>query len=139
MAIENLEREDHLAGSTDRNFGLVMAAFFAILALWPLFQGGTVRGWAIAVAGAFAMLAFLRPQVLTGLNRGWMAFGNLLNHIVSPVALGVVFLLAVLPVGLILRLAGKDPLRLKRDPAAKSYWIPREPPGPDPQTLNNQF
>ena len=139
MAIENLERDDHLAGSTDRNFGLVMAGFFAIIGLWPLFQSGTVRGWAMAVAGVFAILAFLRPQALAGLNRAWMAFGNLLNRIVSPLALGVVFVLTVWPVGFLMRLAGKDPLRRRYDPAASSYWIPRQPPGPDPKTLNNQF
>ena len=68
-----------------------------------------------------------------------MKFGELLHRIVSPIALGIVFYLAVLPTGLLLRLFGKDPLRLKIDRGAASYWIKREPPGPTAESLNNQF
>lgn len=139
MAIENLERDEHLVGSTDRNFGFVMAAFLVIVGLWPLAFGGAVRAWALLPAVVFLIFALLRPQALSGLNRLWMRLGVLLNRIVSPLALGAVFFLTVLPIGVLMRLGGKDPLRLKYDPAAKSYWIPREPPGPDPQTLTNQF
>ncbi|MDK9723932.1 MAG: SxtJ family membrane protein [Sterolibacteriaceae bacterium MAG5] len=139
MAIENLEREEHLTGSTDRNFGFVIAAFLAIIGLWPLASGSGVRIWALLPAAAFLVLALLRPQALSGLNRLWMRLGVLLNRIVSPLALGAVFFLTVLPIGVLMRLGGKDPLRLRYDPAAKSYWVPREPPGPDPKTLVNQF
>lgn len=139
MAIENLEREEHLTGSTDRNFGFVMAAFLAIVGLWPLAFGGVVRVWALMPATVFLAFALLRPRALSGLNRLWMRLGVLLNRVVSPLALGAVFFLTVLPIGALMRLSGKDPLRLKYDPAAQSYWIPREPPGPDPQTLTNQF
>jgi hypothetical protein len=38
-----------------------------------------------------------------------------------------------------MRLFGKDPLRLKRDPAAATYWIERTPPGPKPESLGDQF
>ncbi|CAG0982103.1 hypothetical protein RHDC4_01957 [Rhodocyclaceae bacterium] len=139
MAIENLEREEHLTGSTDRNFGFVMSAFLAIVGLWPWASGGVVRVWALLPAAVFLIFALLRPKALSGLNRLWMRLGVLLNRIVSPVALGAVFFLTVVPIGAIMRLGGKDSLRLKYDAAAKSYWIPREPPGPDPQTLTNQF
>jgi hypothetical protein len=63
----------------------------------------------------------------------------LLHHIVSPVALALVFYLAIMPTGLVMRLFGKDFLRLKRDPQAKSYWIERTPPGPAPDSMKNQF
>lgn len=139
MAIENLEREEHLTGSTDRTFGFVIAAFLSIIGLWPLAFGGVARVWALLPAAVFLVFALLRPKALSGLNRLWMRLGLLLNRIVSPLALGAVFFLTVLPIGAIMRLSGKDPLRLKYDAAAKSYWIPREPPGPDPQTLTNQF
>jgi len=68
-----------------------------------------------------------------------MRVGLLLNHIVSPIALGIIFFSTVLPIGLLMRLMGKDVLRLKFDSKAETYWIDRTPPGPDPKTMNNQF
>ena len=76
---------------------------------------------------------------LSWMNREWMRFGLLLNRIVSPVAIGVVYYLTLVPMGLAMRACGKNPLRLSFDRGAASYWIPREPPGPDPLTMNNQF
>jgi hypothetical protein len=68
-----------------------------------------------------------------------MKFGEMLHRIVSPLALGIVFYFTVLPTGLLLRLFSNDPLRLRFDPTAKSYWIKREPPGPAAESLKNQF
>ena len=51
----------------------------------------------------------------------------------------MVFFTTVMPIGLLMRAVGKDPLRLRREPAAGSYWIAREPPGPEPDTMKNQF
>jgi hypothetical protein len=50
-----------------------------------------------------------------------------------------VFYLVVTPIGLLMRALKKDLLRLKLDPAAKSYWIVREPPAPKPQSMSKQF
>jgi len=63
----------------------------------------------------------------------------LLNRIVSPVATGVLFFVVFTPFALILRMAGKDLLRLRRDPRAASYWIERKPPGPPPESMVEQF
>jgi len=126
-------------GSSDRAFGLVFAAFFTIVALLPLWSGRPVRLWSIAAAAAFALLALAVPRALAPLNRAWTAFGDLLHRIVSPVALGILYYGVVTPTGLLMRLAGKDPLRLRFDPAARSYWIERRPPGPPPESLKDQF
>ena len=128
-----------IKGSSDRAFGLVFSTVFAISSLYPLLGGGSIRIWYLIVAGIFLLLALFFPSVLAPANRLWMKFGELLHRIVSPVALGIVFYAAVLPTGLILRLFGKDPLRLRLDPNAESYWIKREPPGPVAESLNNQF
>lgn len=139
MAHEDLSREQHIEGSSDRSFGVVFAVVFTIIAAWPLLQGGGLRIWAAAVAAAFALIAMLRPALLSRLNRLWLEFGLLLGKIVSPIALGVLFYGVLAPMGALMRLAGKDPLRLKRDPQAASYWIDRAPPGPPPGSMTNQF
>lgn len=132
-------REERIEGSSDRMFGLVFAAIFAGLALWPLLHGEKIRFWALAAGGVFLVLALAWPRALARMNRAWMRFGLLLNGIVSPVAIGVVYYLTLVPIGLAMRALGKNPLRLGFDRAAASYWIPREPPGPDPQTMKDQF
>jgi hypothetical protein len=87
----------------------------------------------------FALIALLHPVLLAPLNRLWMKLGVLLGKVVSPVALAVVFYSVLTPVAIMIRVTGKDPLRLKLDPAADSYWIPRKPPGPPPDSMRNQF
>jgi hypothetical protein len=88
---------------------------------------------------AFAGAALLRPGVLAPLNRLWMRFGLLLAKVVNPLVLGLLFFVTILPIGLIMRALGKDLLRLKLDRSARSYWIAREPPGPPPPSMRNQY
>lgn len=139
MAHENLSREESIEGSTDRVFGLVMAAAFAVVAAWPLMFGGGLRWWSVAIAAAFAAAALVFPSSLSGLNRLWMKLGLLLGKVVSPIALGILFYGVLAPMGLLLRIFGKDPLRLKFDRSTESYWQPRTPPGPPPDSMTNQF
>jgi len=139
MAHEDISRQQEIEGSSDRSFGIVFAVVFAIVALWPLLSKEPVRWWSAAVAAAFLVVALVRPALLAGLNRQWLKLGLLLGKIVSPIALGVLFYLVITPLGLMLRIAGKDPLRLKFDREARSYWIRREPPGPPPDSMTNQF
>lgn len=139
MAHEDLNRTQVVEGSSDRSFGLVFAGVFVLIAAWPLFFGGSLRWWSLVVAGAFALVAWFKPALLAGLNRQWMKLGLLLGKIVSPIALGILFYLIIAPIGLLVRIAGKDPLRLKLDAGADSYWILRKPPGPPPDSMTNQF
>ena len=139
MAHEELNREEHIEGSSDRSFGFVFAVVFLIIAAWPLLAGVGVRWWAVAVAAAFAAIALAMPSLLAVPNRLWMKFGLLLGKIVSPIALGILFYGAFTPLGVVMRWLGKDPLRLKLDAQAKSYWIDRDPPGPPPASMTNQF
>ena len=138
---ENLERDEASKPkqSTDRAFGLVMAAFFAVVGFWPLPSGSDPYWWSIAVSGAFALTAMTRPGVLAPLNRLWTAFGLLLHKITNPIFLGAIYFVAVVPTGLILRALGKDLLRTRFDRDAETYWIKRDPPGPPPATMTRQF
>jgi hypothetical protein len=137
--MEDLKRQHAVEGSSNRSFGFVFAVVFAIIGLWPLLGSGVLRWWSLVVAAVFALLAVAAPAVLAAPNRWWMAFGLLLGRIVSPIVLGLMFYAVFTPMGWALRAMGKDPLRLSRDTAAASYWIERKPPGPPPESLNNQF
>ena len=122
---------------SDKGFGLVFAAAFAIIAVWPLTGDGEgVRTWALGVAVAFVLIAFVAPKALAPLNRLWFRFGMLLGRIVTPIILAFLFYLTVTPVGIVMRLRGKDLLRKRIDKSADSYWIRRD----DPMgTMKNQF
>lgn len=133
------DRHEAPEGSSDRGFGYVFAGFFALLAAWSLWRGGQAWMWLGALSTGFLLVALLRPALLAPLNKLWMRFGLLLARIVNPVVLGLLFFVVFTPIGLLARLLGKDFLRLKRDPRAASYWIVREPPGPEPQSMKDQF
>jgi len=139
MAHEDLHREQHVEGSSDRAFGIVFAVVFVLIGIWPLLSGSAVRWWALGVALAFALTAAIRPALLAPMNRAWMRLGLFLGKVISPIALGILFFLVLVPIGLVMRVVGKDPLRLKRDAGAPSYWISRTPPGPPPDSMKNQF
>jgi hypothetical protein len=95
--------------------------------------------WALGTAAAFLIPALLFPSVLHPLNRLWTRFGLLLHKFTNPIILGILFYLVFTPFGLVFRMVGKDLLRRRRDPNARSYWIERQPPGPAPETMANQF
>ena len=87
----------------------------------------------------FLVVSLIRPGLLHPLNLIWFRFGMLLHRVVSPLILGLIFFVSVTPVALIMRVLAKDPLRLKFDREARSYWLDRDPPGPAPDSLKNQF
>jgi len=138
-ADKDFSSDEKAEGPSDRSFGLVFTAVFALIGLWPLLNGGTARIWALAISVIFLVVSFARPAILAPLNRLWMRFGELLHKIVNPIVMGLMFFGAVTPTGLIMRAMGKDLLHLKKDPAAKSYWIERQPPGPAPESMKHQF
>ena len=94
------------------------------------------RLWALIASVAFLLLAFIAPKTLAIPNKLWFKFGILLGSIIAPIVMALIYFLTVLPIGLIMRLLGKDLLRQKIDKNAKSYWIGRrEPMG----SMKNQF
>ena len=136
---EDLGRKEEIKGSSDRSFGLVFTVVFALVGLWPVFFGNAARPWALGIAAVFLIVALARPALLAPLNTLWLKFGLLLSRVVNPIVIGLLFYSTVTPIGLVMRLLGKDPLRLRFEPAATSYWIERDPPGPPPESMKNQF
>jgi hypothetical protein len=136
---EILRRDEVTKTASDRGFGFVLAGFLSLMGAlglwrhterWPIWLGS---------AAVVLVLALAAPKVLAPFNLVWAKFGLLLHSIVSPIMLGVIFYLCIVPIGFLMRLSGKDPLRLRYEPEADSYWLKRVPPGPQPQSFKNQF
>jgi hypothetical protein len=136
---ENFIPQYSVTGSSNRAFGFVFTAFFLFLAIWPALSDRPVRLWAIACAAVFLAISLVKPSLLAKPNYWWGRFGLLLGAVVSPIALGILFFGVITPMGFVLRMSGNDPLRLRSGKQLPSYWIVRDPPGPDPDTLVHQF
>jgi len=137
---EGQRTEEELRPGSDRNFGLVMAAAAAIFGGLPLLRLAAPHWWLLGIAVVFAALALAVPRALQPLNYVWFRLGLLLHRVMSPLIIGAVFFLCVTPIGLIMRLLlRKDVLSLRRRADLPSYWIVRDPPGPEPGTMTNQF
>ena len=139
---ESFEDHGEVEGPSDRSFGLTVGGILLAIALVRYFgfDAGLTSTLIISVPGLLLIAAGLAvPRVLGPLNRLWMRLGLLLARIVNPVILFLMYALIFVPVGLAMRLFGRDALRLKPDRGATSYWIVRNPPGPEPQTMKNQF
>jgi tellurite resistance protein TehA-like permease len=125
---------------SNRRFGLFMAAALLAIAAYRWTTHHPLQmAIAAVLAALFAGVAFLKPTLLLPLNRAWMGLGTLLGLVVSPIVLGILFFALFTPLAIILRLAGRDELRLRRLPAGLSYWRVRAPPGPQPDSFPRQF
>ena len=140
MDVHERLTEDHpITGSSDRSFGVVVTVVLTVVGVFPLLNGEPPRWWSLAVAGVMLVVTLVRAELLAPFNRVWFRFGLFLHRVVNPVIMAVIYFAVVTPTGLIMRAVGKDPLRLRRDPNAESYWIHRTPPGPEPESMTNQF
>ena len=117
-----------ISQSSLKSFGVVFSFVFLIVALYPLIYSKSLNILALIVSAIFLLLAYLAPKLLITPNKLWFKFGLLLGSIISPVVMALVYLVAVIPTGFIMRLLGKDLLKQKLDKNANSYWIKRSEP-----------
>ncbi|MBA3578267.1 MAG: hypothetical protein H0W39_11780 [Sphingomonas sp.] len=125
---------------SNRRFGLFMASVLAVLAVYLSTTGNSTETTMVAVLAALlSSIALVKPDLLSPLNRAWMALGLALGMIVSPIVLAILFFIVLTPMALLLRILGRDELRLRRSTPRESYWRLREPAGPPPSSFRRQF
>ncbi len=113
---------------SEKNFGIVFAVVFLLISLYPLIDNKDVHLWSLIISLIFFLLAYVAPKVLSVPNKLWFKLGMALGAVVAPVVMALVYFSTVVPIGLIMRLMGKDLLRQKLDKNTKSYWIERNEP-----------
>ena len=126
---------DDIKISSNRSFGIVFFIVFLLIALYPLTYSEEIRVWSVIISLIFLVLGLSNSKILTPLNKLWFKFGILLGKIVSPLIMGIIFFLVVTPIGLIMKLFGKDVLNLRYN-NNKSYWIEKNGPK---SKMKNQF
>jgi len=126
---------DEVKISSNRSFGIVFFVVFLFIALYPLTYNGEIRIWSTIISIIFLILGLLNSKILAPLNKLWFKFGIFLGKIISPIIMGIIFFLVVTPIGLTMRIFGKDVLNLKYN-KNKSYWIEKNGPK---SKMKNQF
>jgi len=133
------QHDEVIVGPSDRNFGFTMAAVFALIGGYGLYKASSHAPIWLGIAAVFAGLTLIRPQWLNPANRAWLKLGLVMYHVVNPVIMALLFFGAMLPIGLLMRLFGKDFLRLGHDRALLTYWLPRADPRPPSESMRQQF
>ena len=121
--------------SSNRSFGILFSIVFAAIALWPLLNLGEIRVWSVIVSSIFLLLGLINSKLLYPLNLVWVKFGELIGKIVAPLVMALIFFIILTPIGLFLRLIGKDLLNIKLN-KNKTYWIKRDK---KPGSMKRQF
>lgn len=139
MQLLESEQDEIVVGPSDRNFGFTMAVVFALIGTLGLYKGSSHAPIWLGVAVLFAGVTLWRPQSLGLANRVWLKLGLLMYRVVNPVIMAILFFGAILPTGWIMRIFGKDFLKLQRDRSASTYWLPRSDPRPPSESMRQQF
>jgi hypothetical protein len=136
---EDLHRALKAKRSSNRQFGFIFAVLFALLSLRLHHAWKLQSAVAFLAAVALLALAVLKPAWLGPMNRAWSRVGEWIGRITNPILTALLYFLIFTPAGILLRLVGRDPLRLKRDPQATTYWIPRQEESLPRENMSMQY
>ena len=98
--------------SSNKSFGIVFFIVFLIVSIYPIFNSGDLRVWSLIISITFLVLGLLNSFILSPLNKLWFKFGIFLGNFVSPIIMGIVFFSIVTPTSFIMKLLGKNLLRI---------------------------
>lgn len=121
--------QNHLLSIKElRQFGLMVGGIFSVIGLWPvLVHGGHLRWWALILGMVLMGLGAAIPGSLRHVYKGWMAIGHVLGFINTRILLGVIFYGLITPMGLVMRLMGKDSMRRVLVEEVATYRVTRVP------------
>jgi hypothetical protein len=121
-----------------RQFGLLVGGVFAVIGLWPVvFRGESPRLWAMILGSLLIVLGAVVPQSLKQVHHGWMKVGHVLGSINTRIILGIIYYLLITPMGIVMRLMGKDSMHRALAKETTTYRVVRAPRSP--QHMRNQF
>ena len=111
--------------SSNRSFGIIFFIVFLLISVWPIIDGQALRVWSLIISLIFLFLGILNSNILTPLNLAWIKLGEILGRFIAPIVMAAIYFLIVTPIGLFMRIIGKDLLNINFSQNS-SYWIKRE-------------
>lgn len=132
-------QQNHQATNKElRQFGLLVGGVFSVIGSWPVvFRSEPPRLWAIILGSLLIVLGGIVPQSLKQVHSGWMKIGHVLGAINTKIILGIIYYLLITPMGLVMRLMGKDSMHRTLAKETTTYRVVRSPRSP--QHMRNQF
>lgn len=121
----NIMKNNEIEISSNKSFGIVFAVVFFLIALWPIINSNDIRIWSLIVSIIFLILGLMNSSILTPINKIWFRLGILLGNFIAPIVMGIIFFFVVTPIGLIMRLLGRDLIKLKKN-NENSYWTEKK-------------
>ena len=121
--------------SSEKSFGVTFSVLFFLIGIWPLLSLEEIRIWSLTLSIIFLALAFFQPKLLKPLNYSWIKLGEVLGTIIAPLIMALVFFIILTPTSFIVRIMGKDLLRLKFS-KKNTYWLKRSK---NITTMDKQF
>ena len=112
--------------SNEKKFGYFFSLVFLLISLYPLLFGSSLKIWSLTLSVILLFISFKFSKILIIPNKIWNNLGFLLNKIVSPVIMFLIFIITFFPIGLIFKILQIDLLNKKIDVKTKSYWINRK-------------
>ena len=109
----------------NKSFGILFFIIFFIYGIWPIFNSNEIRIWSLVIAVVFFILVLFNSKLLVPLNIIWLKFGELLGEIIAPIVMAFVYFFVITPIAIIVRLLGKDLLKVKFN-TKSTYWISRD-------------
>lgn len=126
-----------VVGPSNRSFGFVFAALFALVSVLPLWRDAEPRYWAAGLSLLLGVISMMRPALLEPANRAWFTIGLVLHRVTNPIVMAVVFFIGVTPFAVVTRLINpRLARRMRPDANVSTYWISRDS-GASP--MNQQF
>lgn len=126
-----------------RSFGWMVGGVLLALAavIWWRSDGDLTTAVQVlgGIGAVLVVLGLIVPLVLRPVYRVWMALALVLGFVMTHVLMTIIYYLLITPIGLLLRVFGKDPLHRDLDPEAPSYWLHRDDPGPTPERLEKYY
>lgn len=122
-----------------REFGVVIGAILIVFADFAMLRSKAFGPYALAAGLIFFTLGLAFPKVLKPLQKAWMGLGLIIGFFMSRVVLFVIFFGVMTPIGLLMRLCGKDILDERIDKGRESYWHPRPVTVKPRESYENQY
>ena len=111
--------------SSVKSFEIFFFIVFILISFWPLINSQSIRIWPLPIALIFLLLGVLKSKILIPLNNVWIKLGEILGLIIAPLVMCVIYFIIVTPIGLLMKIFGKDLLGLKFN-KTKTYWIDKK-------------
>ena len=110
----------------NKSFGLLFFVVFLLIGLYPVYKGNNPNIYFLLISLPFLVLGILNSKILTPLNKAWIKLGEVLGMIIAPIIMALVYFVVLTPISLIVRILGKDLLKIKFNKKLASYWIDRK-------------